>query len=216
MQQHEEPVHDTHMLSLARAPDQRRLLGGRHQVRHHQREVAQREAGEHVLAVQADGRCVHEQADLLEAPGLVPRDRAHAPAARRPQRLHERPRALERPARDEHVVVGEDLEDASARGTARAEDQHLLSGGHARGLLERHAEAVTVRVVADQARAAAGDRVHRADAARLLARLVHEAQRRLLVRDRHVRAEDVAFATHAVERGGELIVRGLLRLVAMG
>src|SRR5439155_975142 len=79
-------------------------------------------------------------------------DRAHAPAARRPQGLHERPRALERPARDEHVVVGEDLEDASARSTARAEDQHLLSGGHACGLLERHAEAVTVRVVADQAR----------------------------------------------------------------
>ena len=58
------------------------------------------------------------------------------------------------------------------------------------------------------------DGVEAADPACLIAHLVYPPQDRLLVRDRHVRAQHV-LAPHALERRGEVVVGNLARLVAV-
>ena len=76
-------------------------------------------------------------------------------------------------------------------------------------------KAEPIGVVADEPALAADHGVDGADAPRLSGDLIDEPEHRLFVRNRHVGAEHVV-AAHAVEGRGELIVRGLLRLVAMG
>jgi hypothetical protein len=80
--------------------------------------------------------------------------------------------------------------------------------------LERLLESVFVRVGPDEPSPAGDDRVHRADRASLVVDLIQETQHGLLVRDRHVRSENIVTA-NAVERRGELVIPRVLCLIAM-
>src|SRR5881296_1492548 len=80
MQEHEQAVHDAHMLSLARASDQRRLRCHRDEVRDDGGKRVEREPVESVLSVHPERGGVDQSVDPGELSRLIPAYRAKLPA----------------------------------------------------------------------------------------------------------------------------------------
>src|SRR5438477_10873304 len=166
MQEHEEAIHHTHMLSLARAPDQRCLRGHRNEVRDDRREWIECESFKRVLATHAERRRVDERVDPREPSRLIPAERAQLTALvrRRGDGIDEALRSLDGAVGDEHVVAALKLEHAGTGGAARTENEDVpVADLQDPGALETLVKAEPIGVVADEAALAADHGVDGAD-----------------------------------------------------